>query len=299
MDRDHRPQEDRDHVPGPDVRVLHARRRRGAVDASPAGRAEQHAAERRALQRTADAARHDDDLPVRGARDGWVRQLLRAADDRRAGHGVPATQCALVLAAAGRRDRVLRDAVLPPARGRLVELPAAVEHPVLAERGPGRVDLPDPPHRHLLATGRDQLLRDDREHARPRNELGTAAAVRLDDPRLRGPADHRAARRGCGGHDAADRPPLRHPLVRSHRARLAGAVAAPVLVLRAPRGLHHGAARVRDHLRSHPGVLAQADLRLQGDRRVDGRDRVPGDIGVGPPHVRRRRYRSSCSGSSC
>ncbi len=30
----------------------------------------------------------------------------------------------------------------------------------------GRVDLPDPPDRHLLAPGRDQLLRDDRQHAR-------------------------------------------------------------------------------------------------------------------------------------
>ena len=61
-----------------------------------------------------------------------LRQLLRAADDRRAGHGVPAAERALVLAAAGRRDRLLRDALLPSARGRLVELSAAVEHPVLA-----------------------------------------------------------------------------------------------------------------------------------------------------------------------
>ena len=60
--------------------------------------------------------------------DGRVRQLLRAADDRRTGHGVPAAQRAFVLAAARRRDRLLRDALLPPAGGRLVELPAAVEH---------------------------------------------------------------------------------------------------------------------------------------------------------------------------
>ena len=54
------------------------------------------------------------------------RQLLPAADDRRAGHGVPAPERAVVLAAAVRRDRVLRDAVLPAAGRRLVELSAAV-----------------------------------------------------------------------------------------------------------------------------------------------------------------------------
>ena len=58
--------------------------------------------------------------------------------------------------------------LLAPARSRLVELSAAVEHPVLAQRRSGRLDLPDPPHRHLLAGRRDQLLRDDRQHARAR-----------------------------------------------------------------------------------------------------------------------------------
>ncbi len=98
----------------------------------------------------------------------------------------------------------------PPEAG-LVELPAAVERAVLAERRPGRVDLPDPHHRHLLARRRDQLLRDDRQHARAGHELGPAAAVRVVDPRLRDPADHRAAGGRRRGHDAADRPPLRAP----------------------------------------------------------------------------------------
>ena len=104
---------------------------------------------------------------------------------------------------------------------------------------------------------------------------------------------------GRGGHDAADRPALRHPLLRPHRPRLAGAVAAPVLVLRAPRGLHHDPARVRDHLRGHPGVLAQADLRLQGDRRVDRGDRVPGRRWCGRTTCSPRPCRSWCSASSC
>ena len=114
---------------------------------------------------------------------------------------------------------------------------------LLPERRPGRVDLPDPHHRHLLAARRDQLLRDDRQHARARDELGPAAAVHLVDPGLRDPADHRAAGRRRRGDDAADRPALRHPLLRPDQPRLAGALAAPVLVLRAPRGLHHDPAR--------------------------------------------------------
>ncbi len=47
VDHDDRPQEDRDHVPGHDVRLLRARRRRGAADAHPARRAGQHAADAR------------------------------------------------------------------------------------------------------------------------------------------------------------------------------------------------------------------------------------------------------------
>ena len=52
-------------------------------------------------------------------------------------------------------------------------------------------------------------------------------------------------------------------------------VAAPVLVLRPSRGLHHGAAGLRDHLRGRPGLRAQADLRLPGRGRVGHRHRVP------------------------
>ena len=88
------------------------------------------------------------------------------------------------------------------------------------------------------------------------------------------------------GHDAADRPPLRDALLRPDAGRVGAAVAAPVLVLRAPRGLHLGAARVRDLLRGHAGVRAQADLRLQGDRGGDRGHRVPRHARVGAPHVR-------------
>ena len=88
-----------------------------------------------------------------------------------------------------------------------------------------------------------------------------------------------------GGDDAAHRPPLRHALLRSGGGRLGTAVAAPVLVLRAPRGLHHGAPRIRNRLGDPAGVRAQADLRLQGDRGLDRGDRLPRLPHLGTPHV--------------
>ena len=86
--------------------------------------------------------------------------------------------------------------------------------------------------------------------------------------------------------DAAAGPQLRHRLLRSGAGRLGAALAAPVLVLRAPRGLHPRAAGVRRLLRDPAGVRPQADLRLQGDRGGHGRHRLPRHARVGAPHVR-------------
>ena len=102
-----------------------------------------------------------------------------------------------------------------------------------------------------------------------------------------------------GGRDAAAARPhgrdaLLHPVAgREHRA-----LPAHVLVLRAPRGLHHGAARLRDDLGDHPGLLAQADLRLQGGRVLDARDRVLLDARLGAPHVHGRDAGSGSTRSS-
>ena len=74
-------------------------------------------------------------------------------------------------------------------------------------------------------------------------------------------------------------------VLRPDRGRLGAAVAAPVLVLRPPRGLHPRAAGLRRLLRGAAGVRPQADLRLQGDRRLDRRHRVPRPARVGAPHV--------------
>src|SRR5437867_4361414 len=52
-------------------------------------------------------------------------------------------------------------------------------------------------------------------------------------------------------------------------------VAAPVLVLRPPGGIHRDPARVRHHLAHSPGVCPEAALGTTGPDRLSGRDRLP------------------------
>ena len=99
----HRPQGDRHPVHGHRA-VLHARRRRAgrgdpgrAGAAGPAGGGPEH------LQRPVLGPRLADDLPGRDPDLRGARELRAPADDRRAGHGVPAPERAQLLAAAGRR----------------------------------------------------------------------------------------------------------------------------------------------------------------------------------------------------
>ena len=100
---EHRPQGDRRPVPRHDDRLL--RRRRDDGDALPRrARAAGDAVRRQPdLQRPGLGARGADDLPVRDPGVRRARQLRDPADDRRAGHGVPAPERAVVLAAADRR----------------------------------------------------------------------------------------------------------------------------------------------------------------------------------------------------
>ncbi len=112
--------------------------------------------------------------------------------------------------------------------------------------------------------------------------------------------DHpRAHEPGRDGDDAAAGPQLRHRVLRPRARGLGVVVAAPVLVLRPPRGLHPGLARVRRLLRGAAGVRAQADLRLQGDRCLDGRDRASSACWCGRTTCSRRRCRPWCWRSSC
>jgi hypothetical protein len=76
-----------------------------------------------------------------------------------------------------------------------------------------------PPDRHLDDVGRDQLHRDDPQHACARHVVAAHAALRLDDPRLLVPRGASAAVDRRGGDDVALRPPLRDLVLRDGRRR--------------------------------------------------------------------------------
>ena len=85
----------------------------------------------------------------------------------------------------------------------------------------------------------------------------------------------------------------------AHRRRRRSApLAAPLLGLRPPRGLHPDPAGLRHRLRDHPGLLAQAALRLRGHGLRARRDRLPrlrrlGRTTCSPPASARPPTRSS------
>ena len=122
------------------------------------------------VQRAVHDARHGDDLPVHHPDPGGLRELHRAAPGRRAGHGLPADQRAVVLDAAARRDPALprlRDRWR--GRGRLDELRAVVGGPaaLLGRLRAGPVD-------RVARAGRHEL--DPRRHQLPRHDLQDAGA---------------------------------------------------------------------------------------------------------------------------
>ena len=92
--------------------LLRARRRARPPHARAAGDAGRAPPDEELVQRGHHDARHDDGLPRRRPDHGRLRQLPRAADDRRARHGLPAAERALVLAVPARRDRALAELVL-------------------------------------------------------------------------------------------------------------------------------------------------------------------------------------------
>ena len=148
----------------------------------------------RPVQRVHHRARPDHDLLHGHAGDDRrLRQLVRAADDRRAGHGVPAHEQHLVLAAAGlvraaadldvRRGR----AGLARRRRRLDALSAALD--LGPSRAGGRLRHPVAASgRRLVDPRRHQLHHHHLQHARAGHDPAQDAAVRVVDPGDRVPA---------------------------------------------------------------------------------------------------------------
>src|SRR6185437_4736801 len=143
------------------------------------------------------------------------------------------------------------------ARG-LVVVPAALRDAVQPRSWAGLLDSRAPHPLDLVARGRDQLPRHDYQHARARDVVDAHAALRLVGAHVRDPAACRVARALCRLDDASPRPPRPHTLLLTGARREPDPLPACLLVLRAPRGLHHGAAGVRDDLEEPPGLFAQA-----------------------------------------
>ncbi len=203
-----------------------------------------------ALQRDHHRARADHGL-LRGdaGADRRVRQLVRAADDRLARHGVPAhEQYQLLAAGAG----LLPAAGLDRSSASGAGVGWTLYPPLSGQDRPSRPvgrhgDLRAASRRRVLDHGRDQLHHHHLQHARAGHDAAQDAALRVGHPGDGVPAAAVAAGAGGRDHDAAHRPQFRHQLLRSGRRRRSAAVPQPVLVLRPPRSLHHDPAGLRHH----------------------------------------------------
>ena len=144
------------------------------------------------------------------------------------------------------------------------------------------------------------------------NMIATIITMRAPGPDLVAAADLRVVGArdlgadGAGGadadRDAADggaRPHDQHLLLRRRRRRQLLPVREPVLVLRAPRGLHPRAARLRDRARAAAGVHAQAAVGLPAGRLGDARRHAAELLRVAAPPVRQRHQRRPAARSTC
>ena len=167
-------------------------------------------------------------------------------------------------------------------------LRAALDHRV--RHVDGSRDLRGAPLGRLVDPRRDQHDHHLHEHARAGHDAAQGAALPLVDhgDGVHDPAGAAGAALPLSGgrdHHAADRPQLRHHLLRPLGRRRPGALPAHPLVLRPPGGLHHHRAGLRHRQPRDLDLLAQADLRLPADGLCDDRHRGARLRGLGAPHV--------------
>ena len=171
--------------------------------------------------------------------DRRLRQLDRAADDRRARYGLPAHEQRVVLAPAGGFHPALDLAV----RGRAARRPRGRRR-LDRLRATFNIGSPRPGHgfRHPCAASRRRLF-DPRRHqlhhhhlqyARTRHDAAQDAAVCLVHSGDRLPAALVAACARRRHYDAADRPQLRHHVLLCAGWRRSAPLPASVLVLWTP-----------------------------------------------------------------
>ncbi|CAA9377484.1 MAG: Cytochrome c oxidase polypeptide I, partial [uncultured Pseudonocardia sp.] len=287
----HGPQGHRDPLPRHVVHVLPRGRGDGPADARGADGAGTAVPLGRAVQPARHDARHGDAAALRDADPVRLRQLHPAAADRRARRGVPAAQRVLLLAVPVRQPDGALQLPHPGRRRRLrlVRLRPAVRAALLPRRRCDAVVLRADRVRARHDPGRGQHGDDGRLPAGAGHDDVPDADLLLEHLRHLDPHPRRLPDPHRGAARAARRPPPGRARVRP-RERRGDPVAAHVLVLRPPRGLHRGAAVLRHHHRDHPGVQPQAAVRLPADDLGDDRHHRAVGGGVGAPHVRHRRH---------
>ena len=271
--------------------------RRAAGDADPHRAAQSHHPHLRAghLHRDRERARHDHDDDGLLGRGRTARQLARPADDRLASHGLPAGRGVLLLDLHGRLPGHPERTLLWRVPDRLDRVrtpadPGGGRDGLLSGRlrgdrdrhDPGRVQ-PGGHHHQLPGTG---------------NDLGTPAHLRLGHPRHHRTAHPRHAHSRGGHRVGTPRPHCGDRVLRERARREQLPVAEPLLVLRPPRGLHHGPAGVRDRDGDHPRLHPKAPLRLQDRGRGHARRRPVVVLRVATPPLPERdqsRHASACS----
>ena len=199
--------------------------------------ARRHAAVGRHLQPDLHDARHHHDLPVRHADVGGVLQLPDPADDRRPRRGVPAAERLQLLGLPVRRPVHLHELV-PGGRPqrRVVRLRAELRDG--SRRSACRSTRPDcsspasrpPPAPSTWPSPSSTCARRGCRCSACRCSCGWASSCSSCWP---SPADHHG-----GPVRAALRPRVRDELLQRGEGRRPAAVAAPVLAVRPPRGLH-------------------------------------------------------------
>src|SRR3989442_914878 len=257
-----RPQGDRCPLHRDGRRFLCPRWPRGAA---PAGAAcDARSAARRSLDLRPGVhgpRRYDDPARDRSA-PRRLRQLPRAADDRRARRRVSAPTRALFLAIARRRHRLVFQ--LPGGRraGHRLVLIRAARRALVRAGSRGRLLHPRTRGERRGHDRRgDQPHRDHPPHALPGDGDLARAALRVDDARHERAHPRRVSRAHRCARHALRRSAARRSLLRSRRRRTGGAVASPLLGLSPPRGLHHGATPPGGDPRGHPRLQPKAHLR--------------------------------------
>ncbi len=280
----HRPQARRHPLPGRFAGRLRRGRDHGPADAGRTlGAGPDHHQQSDHLQRLALRPRRGDDprLPDPGA-DRLLRQLLRAADDRRQGRGLPAGQCPVGVAVLCRYHTGAADLRRPRSARRDVDRLSALldehhrQHRALYFYGAGA--------RLRLDHRRRELPHHGGLHARAGTQVDQPQHLRLVHPgRLRPATDLRPGA-GHGGDADQLRQVPRHQLLRPDQGRRRAYLPEPVLVLLAPGRVRDLPALHRRHLRDRHHLRQESALQLQHDRlRRHLRHRRPVRRSVGPP----------------